>query len=644
VTTFSAGTAELNILPKVSANFLGDLSRGLSAPIAAEGQKISSALGKSLTAGKVLAIGAFAAIAGAAVKGMSSAVSATEDWGSSVLALHRIVGGSVEDASRLDFVLQHMGLSTQQSSVAIGIFNKNVQNGTKYTKEYGISATDAQGNQLSFNQVLGEAADAYVKLGGGEAGAALAQNLFGRSGKAMIPVLQLGAQGIADLAAEADKYGLVLTGSNLEAIHNYSLAQKDLALANTGLKLSIGEQLIPVLTTFAHVLTVIVSALRVVPGPVKAIAIVTVGLGAALTALGLVVGIVRTAFGNLTGTLGAATAATEANTVATEENAAAHGGVGGLLSKVPGLAGAAALAFAVYTTEVQANAASQKQAAEGHTLAANALKAYSITLDIASAGTIPLTKWVIGLFHANKDAAVSAKLLGASVHTMGGELDGTAALAERAGRTIDDTAGAMTRMANIATVKGSVVVDAWLKVGRTARYASDNVQTLHTQIVALPNGKEVVITLPGLAAVRASLRALHSEVEAIAGTYGITYVIHTQGHAPVGHLAGGAVFRAAQGFTFMAGEANYPTPVGPGAEIVSNRGVEPLANDHLDRIGDRIARRIGTGGGSTEAAIKEAFKTAMWEMRELFGPRTISVQINQREIARAVADQGVWDS
>lgn len=44
------------------------------------------------------------------------------------------------------------------------------------------------------------------------------------------------------------------------------------------------------------------------------------------------------------------------------------------------------------------------------------------------------------------------------------------------------------------------------------------------------------------------------------------------------------------------------------------------------------------GGGAT----KEAFKEALWEMRELFGPKVISVKVDRREIARAVATDEAW--
>lgn len=373
--------------------------------------KGSTGLAKLGAAGKL----AFVALGVAAGVGLAKAVSATQQFGENVLILKRQLGLTAEDASRLEVVFEHFGIGTAQASVGLGIFEKNLVNGSKYVKQYGLSLTDATGQQKPFLQVLGEAADKFRALPPGAERAAFAMNLFGRSGKTLIPILQLGSKGIADLAAEADKFGLTLSGSNLEAIHKYALAQHDLGLASTGLKLSIGETLIPILTKFDTVLTGVVEVLNKVPGPIKTVVLGAIALGGAMVALGIATGIVRGALANLGIGLGADAAAELTDAAATEANAAAHTGLGFSLAGTLKSAGPLALVLGGLAVHQWAVADSAKQAAEGHTIQGNAEHVLGVitksTLDIG----LDYAKWVFGLFGSSNDAAAATDNLAGSL-------------------------------------------------------------------------------------------------------------------------------------------------------------------------------------------------------------------------------------
>lgn len=618
-----AGSAFVDILPKVGSGFVSQLSRDLTGPIAAEGKKISTALSQSLTAGKVLAVGAFAAIGAAAFKGLGSAVSATEEFGSKVLALHRIIGGSVEDASKLEVVFEHFGVSSDGAARAVSLLEKNLVNGGKAVTQYGLSLTDANGKTLTGTQLLEEAANKYQSLGSAAEKTAFLLNVFGRSGRDMAVVMQGGAKAIEEAASAAEKYGLVLTGSNLEAIHKYALAQHDLGLASTGLKLSIGEVLIPVLTELTGVLTTGVEIFNEIPGPIKAVTLVTLGVGAAFVTVGLGLGILNKALLGYGLRLPWITKETIAQTVANEALAVSEGEVaaGGIAAGAGGVAaGAGAAAGAAGVARWLGLMVPFNPVLKLHLEYVKKVGGKYVDLGRAADGSVIPLSGLAFAFDTESHAAHAAANNTADLQT------------------------AIENLKNVPKLHGSQVVNDILKVGRNAQYASDNVQTLRGQLVQLPNGKIIEITLPRLAAVRASLRGLKSEVEAIAGTYGITYVIHTVGHAPVQRLAEGGVFRAAQGFTFMAGEANYPTPFGRGSEIVTPRGVEPLANDHLDRIGDRVAMRVREGGPTADA-IGDAVARRMWElMRAGGGRREIALRASGRDLVATVRAQDLWDS
>lgn len=68
----------------------------------------------------------------------------------------------------------------------------------------------------------------------------------------MIPFLNQGSEGLAELAAESDKLGVTLSADNLAKVKAYTFAQRDMQEAIAGLKLTIGLALMPKLTELAH--------------------------------------------------------------------------------------------------------------------------------------------------------------------------------------------------------------------------------------------------------------------------------------------------------------------------------------------------------------------------------------------------------
>lgn len=61
----------------------------------------------------------------------------------------------------------------------------------------GIKVQDANGNLKSSDQLLKEVAGKFAGYQDGAAKAALAQELFGRSGAELMPLLNAGAEGIS---------------------------------------------------------------------------------------------------------------------------------------------------------------------------------------------------------------------------------------------------------------------------------------------------------------------------------------------------------------------------------------------------------------------------------------------------------------
>jgi len=220
----------------------------------------SSKLGSQL---KTLAIAAAgAAVAYIGLRGLEDVITTTQKLGMSIEKLSRETGLSAEGVSQMLSSFKHVGQDASYASGAIGIFAKKlkgisdeetgVTTGGKSTAQIladiGVKATDASGNLLPIMDILGPLADRFQAMPNSLEKTGLAMQLFGRSGKDMIPFLNLGSQGLGDLASQADKLGVVLTTKNIASIKAFTFAQRDMQQAITGVKVQIGLALMPVLT------------------------------------------------------------------------------------------------------------------------------------------------------------------------------------------------------------------------------------------------------------------------------------------------------------------------------------------------------------------------------------------------------------
>jgi hypothetical protein len=83
---------------------------------------------------------------------------------------------------------------------------------------------------------------------------ALAQELFGRSGALMIPMLSKGAEGLRAASAEAHKYGIVMSDEAIAKAKTFREVQKDLKEMLEGLRLTLGSRVIPAVTRMMEAL------------------------------------------------------------------------------------------------------------------------------------------------------------------------------------------------------------------------------------------------------------------------------------------------------------------------------------------------------------------------------------------------------
>lgn len=117
-------------------------------------------------------------------------------------------------------------------------------------KKIGIETKNADGSVRAFDQILLDVADKFKTMPDGVDKTALSMQLFGRSGKELIPILNQGRQGILELEAQAEKLGLTLNAQNFDTVSKYIESQKQLKASTEAVRLQVGLLTAPILTEF----------------------------------------------------------------------------------------------------------------------------------------------------------------------------------------------------------------------------------------------------------------------------------------------------------------------------------------------------------------------------------------------------------
>jgi hypothetical protein len=218
-----------------------------------------------------IAIGtAIGAITAQLVQGLTrsleDAVGSMVTLGAATRELQRVTGATAEQASGLLAIFERYRLPVENASAMLGIFarkisgiedleDKALETGkglAGVVADLGVSFVNTAGQTRPMYDVFLDIADAFVKMPDGVEKTNAAMTLFGRAGRDMIPVLNLGREGILQAIETARQYGLVLTQENVTAIKNFGMAQKDTAEALKGLMVQMGIVALPIVTAFAR--------------------------------------------------------------------------------------------------------------------------------------------------------------------------------------------------------------------------------------------------------------------------------------------------------------------------------------------------------------------------------------------------------
>lgn len=222
---------------------MADIAR-LSRDMSDAKRVVGDAMGwiKGAVAGAVgaLSINAFAGW----IKGAIDAADATYQ-------LSQKTGIAAKDIAGIQLAFQQAGLGSEAMGTSIARMSRQMAEGNAAFRTLGVETRNADGSLRDTMAVLYDTADAFAGIKDGAGKTALAMEIFGKSGAELIPLLNGGADGLREMAAMAEKLGLVISSETAEAADKFNDTMDLLGQGSQGVARTLAAQMLPVLQDLA---------------------------------------------------------------------------------------------------------------------------------------------------------------------------------------------------------------------------------------------------------------------------------------------------------------------------------------------------------------------------------------------------------
>ena len=214
------------------------------------GARMRSAGSSVLGSGPASFVSNYLANATAATAGLGTLTVMFANAGSELVDMSSRTGASVESLSALKFAAGQTGADFGQLEGGIRKFSKNISDATAGEEaavqsfdKWGLSAKQFAGLDLEGQLAL--VADRMQTLGADDR-TAMAMDIFGKSGTALIPILGNGASALTEMTDRARELGLVWSSETAGKADNLGDRLDEMKLVGLSVAYALGEQLYPV--------------------------------------------------------------------------------------------------------------------------------------------------------------------------------------------------------------------------------------------------------------------------------------------------------------------------------------------------------------------------------------------------------------
>jgi len=238
---------------------------------------------------------AMTAMGGATVAAMGLAVKSWAAAGNEVQKMAFRTGFAAEALSELKYATDISGASLESMEKGVKRMAKTITDASEGMATYiraferiGLNVKDLIG--LSPEKQFEIISMAIADLENETIKAATAQDIFGRAGTQLLPMLALGADGIRELRQEAHTLGLVFDQEAAEAAARFTDSMTKLQGATNGLKYALAEGLVPkvepLINTFTDLLEGTLSWTDANRGLTDSLIAMTGGIGGLMAVMG----------------------------------------------------------------------------------------------------------------------------------------------------------------------------------------------------------------------------------------------------------------------------------------------------------------------------------------------------------------------
>lgn len=230
-----------------------------SEPISKTSKTIQDKLATAAKAGTA-AMAAVAAGTVALATALMDAVNAVSEYGDTVDKTSQKLGVSAEAYQKWDYVMNISGTSMQNMTMGLKtLTNKldDAKNGSSDAQEMfaklGLSMEDL--NSMSREDAFEAVIRGFQGMEDSTERAALANDLFGRSGQELTPLFNTSIEETQELMENAERLGFVMGEDDVKAAAAFKDAQTTLQKTMDGLRNSIASKFLPAFTTVSQGMT-----------------------------------------------------------------------------------------------------------------------------------------------------------------------------------------------------------------------------------------------------------------------------------------------------------------------------------------------------------------------------------------------------
>lgn len=224
--------------------------------------KLGSTAGKTMKKiGKGIAVAGAAIVSGATagIAALGKLTNETMTYADKIDKMSIRTGLSYGELQRLEYVAGQVGVNFDGLTNAIGIMTKNMsaadKEGSAAAQAFarlGVETKGLNGQLRPQGEIFKESIYALSEMENATERNARAFKIFGRGASDMIPLFDAGTQGIAELAAQADKFGMVMDYNTVQAGVKLQDTLDLLKKSFRGLGFGIAGEVMPIIQNFSE--------------------------------------------------------------------------------------------------------------------------------------------------------------------------------------------------------------------------------------------------------------------------------------------------------------------------------------------------------------------------------------------------------